>query len=273
MTWRLFPSRGRMLVFACALLAAAALSVPGVAPPRTAHAAQQTAALDAPAPPVEAGPLSYRGAWGGLHVADVTLTLRGDAEAYQGDMVIATRGLLGWAFEWVGALHSRGELTDGDRLRPLSFQRRFTESDDTGEVTIEYDSTGLAQGYEDGRLQDGIAPELRRNTVDPLAALLALRQKVLTGRRGTVVVPVYDGKRRMDINAAIDPARTTRLGGRERAVIPVRADIDPVAGFKPSQARGWAGSHLNVLFSADEQAIPLRIQVESPVGTAVLTLR
>lgn len=264
-----------MLAIAFVLLTAASFPVAGIAGSHTAgpasRSAPQTASLDPP--PVEAGPLSYRGAWGGLHVADMTLTLRGDAGAYQGDMVIATRGLLGWAFQWVGALHSRGELAADDRLKPQSFTRRFTEADDSGEVTIEYDSSGLAQGYEDGQLQDGIAAPLRQNTVDPLAALMALRQKVLNGRQGTVVVPVYDGKRRMDITAVIEPSRTTRLDGGDRLVVPVRADITPVAGFKPKQARGWAGSHLGVLFSDDDQAVPLRIQVESPVGTAVLTLR
>lgn len=278
MTWRLFPSKSPMLAAACALLAATAVPTLGLASSSSSSAAapfrpaaEQTAALEPP--PVEAGPLSYRGAWGGLHVADMTLTLRGDEEAYQGDLVIATRGLLGWAFDWVGALHSRGDVGEAGDLRPLSFSRRFTEADGSGEVVIEYDSSGVAQGYEDGRPQNAVAPHLRRGTVDPLAALLALRQEVLAGRRGPKVMAVYDGKRRMDIRADIAAPRTTRLGGGDRAVVPVRAEIAPVAGFKPKQARGWAGSHLTVLFSDDGRAVPLRIDIESPVGTAVLTLR
>lgn len=264
----LYPSSGRLLALACVILAAIALPAPGIA---TATSPTETATLDPPS--VEAGPLRYRGAWGGLHVADVTLTLRGDDEAYQGDLDIATRGLLGWAFEWVGVLHSRGELTADAGLRPQSSTRRFTQSDDSGAVIIEYDATGLAQGFEDGQPQDGVAPDLRRGTVDPLAALLALRRHVQNGRQGMVSVPVYDGKRRLDLVASIEPPRLTRVADSERRVVPVRADITPVAGFKPSQARGWARSHLGVLFSADATAVPVRIQVESPVGTAVLTLR
>ncbi len=269
----------RTFAMACAVLLFAAGTGQGIAPTRAATEPQQLEATLNPAPPpLEAGPLRYRGAWGGLHVADVTLTLRGDSQAYWGDMNINTRGLLGWAFDWMGALHARGALTRGALngeadLSPTVFERRFVQSDDSGAVVIEYDSTGLAQGFEDGEALTAIEPHLRQDTVDPLAALIGLRQHVLNGRSGMVTLPVFDGKRRIDVVATIEPQRTTRIGGTDRQVVPVIASITPVAGFKPKQARGWASSHLRVLFSADDQAVPLRIQVESPVGTAVLTLR
>lgn len=265
----------RTFAMACAVLLFAAGTGQGIAPTR---AATEPPALEAslPAdllPPLEAGPLRYRGAWGGLYVADVTLTLRGDSQAYWGDMNINTRGLLGWAFDWMGTLHARGALNGEADLSPTVFERRFVQSDDSGAVIIEYDSTGLAQGFEDGEPQTAIAPHLRQDTVDPLAALIGLRQHVLSGHSGMVTMPVFDGKRRIDVVATIEPQRVTRIGGTDHQVVPVIASITPVAGFKPKQARGWASSHLRVLFTADDQALPLRIQVESPVGTAVLTLR
>lgn len=264
----------RTFAMACAVLLFAAGTGQGIAPTRAAAEPQaQEAALDPAPPPLEAGPLRYHGAWGGLHVADVTLTLRGDSQAYWGDMNINTRGLLGWAYNWMAALHTRGTLTDSADLRPTVFERRFVQSDDSGAVIIEYDSTGLAQGFEDGEPQTAIAPHLRQDTVDPLAALIGLRQHVLSGHKGRVTMAVFDGKRRIDVIASIEPPRTTRIGSTDHQVIPVTASITPVAGFKPKQARGWASSHLRVLFSTDDEALPLRIQVESPMGTAVLTLR
>jgi len=250
-----------MLAVALAVLAASGVCGPGIA------------AVNIDPPPLDAGPLRYRGAWGGMHVADVTLTLRGDSEAYWGDMDINTRGLLGWAFDWMGVLHTRGAVTGDARLRPDAFERRFTQANDSGAVTIEYDSTGLAQGFEDGEPQNGVSPDLRRGTVDPLAALIALRQHILSGRSGIVTMPVFDGKRRIDVIATIEPARSVRVGRTDHQAVPVTATITPVAGFKPKQIRGWSSSALHVLFSADNHALPLRIQVDSMVGTAVLTLR
>jgi hypothetical protein len=188
-------------------------------------------------------------------------------------MDINTRGLLGWAFDWMGVLHTRGSVTGDAKLRPDAFERRFTQANDSGAVIIEYDSTGLAQGFEDGEPQNGVSPDLRRGTIDPLAALIGLRQHVLNGHRGSVTMPVFDGKRRMDITATIEPERTVRVGRTDHQAVPVTATITPVAGFKPKQARGWSSSALRVLFSADAQALPLRIQVDSMAGTAVLTLR
>lgn len=278
MARRIYPYGRRLLAVVCVVLALSTGSLLGIAPSVAATGRAESTLETALAPsmeppPVDAGPLRYRGAWSGFHVADVTLTLRADEQVYWGDMDISTRGLLGWAFDWMGELHARGTVSDETGLRPTAYERRFSQSDETGAVVVEYDATGVAHGFEDGKPQRDVDPALRQNTIDPLAALIALRHHVQSGRLGMVTMPIYDGKRRMDVVATIDTPRTSRINRRDVQVIPVVADITPVAGFKAKQARGWSNSRLRVMFSADDQAVPLQIFVESPVGTAVLTLR
>lgn len=220
----------------------------------------------------ETGPLHYRGNWSGLHVADVTLRLQGTDDHYSGRLDIATRGILGWAYTWFGAVYAEGDVLDGPRLRPEWFHRSYVQGDDRGTVSVAYLDGGLALGIEDGKPLNDVAPTLRRGTVDPLAALVALRRHVAAGTLGRLTLPVFDGKRRLDLRAEIGLPRTTEVVRRSHRVVPVDADVVPVSGFNRRQKGSWEASRIRILFSADGRAVPVQITIDSPYGVAVLNL-
>lgn len=271
MTRRVLTPGSRMLAVAAAVLVATATLGGVAALSALPHADTSPAAS---LPPLEAEPLHYRGALGGLYVADATLVLRGDSQVYQGDLDITTRGVLWQAFRWMGALQARGEIHDGT-LRPTGFERRFLKADDVEEMIVRYEPDGTAQGVEDGTPanHDTVPEHLRRDTMDPLAALLALRREVAAGRTGTVVLPVFDGSARLDLIAEISGPATTTVNRRRHDVIRVRATVRPVAGFSDHQARNWSSGSMRLDFTADARAIPVRITVGTPIGAAVLTLK
>lgn len=246
-----------------------AVTITTVSPSAKPTASQTTG----PKADLEAGPLRYDGYFGGLRVADVTLTLDSDTQAYETHMEIEARGVLGWFYTWRGELQAAGTLR-GDRTpAPRSFVRSWEDETDKGATIITYDpDSGIAQGVEDGDPQEQVPARLRHDVVDPLATLVAMRRMALDNRSGAVQFPVYDGKRRLDLHATLrEPVQVDITGTVVRA-IPVEATIEPVAGFSDRQRDGWRQTTLHVLFSADDRALPLQIRVHSPVGTAVMNL-
>jgi hypothetical protein len=242
-----------------ALLIAAVLALPGV--------------VRADTPPPATGDLRYDGYFGGLRIADVTLSLNGDGGGYDVHMAIDARGVMGWLYTWHGELAARGRRGEGDRIAPQSFSRAWRDSEDGGRTVVDYDAeTGLALGIEDGEPQKQVPDALRRNVLDPLATLAELRRMVLENRHGPATFPVYDGKRRLDLRAELQGARTVEVRGAAVDVAPIAATIEPVAGFSDRQRDGWRQTTLHVLFSTDDKAVPIQIRVHSPVGTAVMTL-
>lgn len=252
----------------CALVAATA-----TAPTSGFAAAGEAAAATATLPAeLATGPLHYDGHFGGLRVADVTLSLAGGEASYETRMEIDARGVLGWFYTWHGELRASGALAHGRKPEPRSFVRSWEDTSDQGATVITYDDSGVALGIEDGQPQDQVPPHLRRNVLDPLAALVEMRRLVLLDRMGPARFPIYDGKRRLDLLAEIGAPKTVDLRGVSVEVVPVRAAIEPQAGFSDRQREGWQASTLYVLFTDDDRALPVQIRVHSPVGTAVMSL-
>lgn len=235
--------------------------------------AEPSATAQALASAPTTAPLHYDGHFGGLRVADIVLTLDTDGNRYKSLMEIDARGVVGLFYTWHGELRASGALADRSRPRPHNFSRSWEDTEDKGATIITYDdATGLAQGIEDGQPQQQVPQALRRGVLDPLAALIALRRLALLEQTGPAVFPVYDGKRRLDLQADFGAPKTVELSGTPRRVIPVEATIDPRAGFSRRQEDGWRATTLHILFSADDEALPVQIRIHSPVGVAVMTL-
>ena len=85
----------------------------------------------------------------------------------------------------------------------------------------------------DGR--DPVAPDLMRDTVDPLSAALDIARHVASGD-GARILPVFDGRRRYDLH--IGPSTAARVEGPVYRGVARRLDItlERIAGFS---ARPW----------------------------------
>ncbi|MBV9587146.1 MAG: DUF3108 domain-containing protein, partial [Alphaproteobacteria bacterium] len=104
-----------------------------------------------------------------------------------------------------------------------------------------------------------LADEFRKNVLDPLSALTAIRQELRRGNRGTFTVPVYDGARRFDVIAKVLPKKD---GDH---VLNLRLTLSPIAGFKGESSDDGdpenAPRPVDVRISDDARLLPLSMRV------------
>lgn len=223
--------------------------------------------------PVQASSIHYDGYFGGLKVADVKLTLDTQPRSYDSTMDIVARGVIGWFYTWRGQISAQGTVASDGSLQPTGFIRQWNDPSKSGVVSIDFDpSSKQALGTEDGKPDDKVSAADRHDVIDPLSGLVAMQQQVLAGAKGPVALKVYDGKRRLDVTATIEPPRMIKVRDKEWRAIAMTATIDPVAGFKDRQRAGWKNSTLYVLFTDDGRALPIQIRIDSPAGAAILNV-
>jgi hypothetical protein len=101
--------------------------------------------------------------------------------------------------------------------------------------------------------------EFRRNVLDPLSALTAIRGELRRGNRGSFSVPVYDGARRFDVIGRVLPKRAGQ------PVLGLELTLAPIAGFKGETSDDGdpdtAPRPVELTISDDHRLMPLSLQV------------
>jgi hypothetical protein len=196
------------------------------------------------ASPREALSLRYRGYWQALRVLTVeSLSVR-DAAGYRMEMTIRTEGLIDLFFPWRSRTESVGIVQDGafvprrvrsdGRFRNRAY-RTTLDYLDSGEVRI------AADGLAAREPRDGVPEELRRGTVDPQTATLALISRTASSHSCAGTERVFDGRHRYDVRfvdlgtASVERSRGALYEGPARVCEGV---IHPVAGFSRSELKG-----------------------------------
>jgi hypothetical protein len=173
---------------------------------------------------------------------------------------------------------SEGELAD-DGLRPSRFA--FV-SDEKGKVKhreITYDGSGLPTPVFDPPEEDAIEvlPFERRNALDPVSALLlpVSADSNPCDRR----IPVYDGKRRYDLQLSYDREDqvTTRNKGYSGNAIVCSVHVNPRTGMRQGKFTTMLQQRDNTRIwlaeiEGESLYIPVRIQVRTPIGAAVMDI-
>ncbi|MBF0393949.1 MAG: DUF3108 domain-containing protein [Alphaproteobacteria bacterium] len=206
----------------------------------------------------EARPLRYQAWWGGFHAADMVLDL-GEPDS---SLSIVTRGLLGRLMpSRIEALAKRG-------AEALSWRYRSNGGGEERRVAVVYPAGRAAKVVEDlpGPPAEALPIALRSGVVDPLNALNLMRRDVAGGRQ-SFVLPIYDGRRRLDIQA-----RVLGEGRRnKRPTIELHLEADTHAGFNRRQRALWDGGAARVSLDA-ATLLPLRIEVAALVLTLTTRL-
>ncbi|MBF0375635.1 MAG: DUF3108 domain-containing protein [Alphaproteobacteria bacterium] len=210
----------------------------------------------------EARPLRYQAWWGGFHAADMVLDL-GEPDS---SLSIVTRGLLGRLMpSRVEALAKRG-------AEALSWRYRSNGGGEERRVGVVYPAGRAAEIVEDhpGPPAEALPIALRSGVVDPLNALNLMRRDVAGGRQN-FVLPVYDGRRRLDIQAKVLGEGSRRVAGGKRPTIELHLEADTHAGFNRRQRALWDGGAARVSLDA-ATLLPLRIEVAAFVLTLTTRL-
>lgn len=222
----------------------------------------------------------YTARWAGLPAGDIDLRLDDSADSYRSEIAIRTAGLPRWFTRFRGTAISEGGLSALGLAAPGRYDATYDLRSRKGKrISVRYRPDGAdtvaERGPEDSSEKFLLEPAQRTGVVDPLAALSQMREAVRNGlaQRGGFTIPVFDGKRRFDVEERSFTAETRDIAGRERRVLHLDLLLHPIAGFKDSDPEGNpddSSRALDVYFSDDEALIPLRLEVKIAWLTTVV---
>jgi len=236
--------------------------------------------------------LLYDVMFGGLHVADVVVSMSQTADSYDSSLAMRTRGMAESFQDFRADMSSQGGFVEL-RPAPSVHTRAWSSPKVASEMTMRYDPlngmsqaverlyhpvTGAALTPEDMPWNNRRAPKpvpenLRSGAVDPVAAFIAARRAVLESGQKEVRVPIYDGRRRYDIVSTVGKPRTATIKDLTRDVIPVTSKVEPVFGFEPDAEDRMRESSGRTFFSNDERFIPIQIVLSNDLFSSVMNLR
>jgi hypothetical protein len=200
-----------------------------------------------------------------LPAGDIRLVLRDDPAGYRDEIAIRSEGLA-WLFtKFRGTATAEGRLAADRPPSPNHYEERYDlRKARDKRLSMQFAARAGAvfaeRGSEDSSKKPQLADDLRKNVVDPLSALTAIRHELRRGNRGSFTVPVYDGARRFDVIARVLPSKSNN----ER-VLHVRLMLSPIAGFKGETSDDGdpenAPRPVDVAISDDARLLPLSMRV------------
>jgi len=224
--------------------------------------------------------LHYTSRWAGLPAGEIEIRLDDRPDSYRSQIAIWTAGLPRWFTRFRGTAISEGGLSPLGMAAPGRYDATYDLRSRKGKrVSMRYRQDGgetvAERGPEDSSEKFLLEPAQRTGVVDPLAALSRMREAVRNGlaRRGGFIIPVFDGKRRFDVEERSLTAETHRIAGAERHVLHLDLMLHPIAGFKDNDPEGNpddSSRALDVYFSDDDALIPLRLEVKIAWLTTVV---
>ena len=172
----------------------------------------------------------YEADWAGVPAADLRLSVHEGTDGYRNEMTIRTLGLARWVTRFHGDAVGAGRIVAGHLPKAVSFDARYDLRKRKNRILgMRFVTTGGATLAErtpdDTSRKPPLAAEFRRNVVDPLGALAAIRQQLREHPAAGFTIPVYDGARRFDAIAA-DPPK------HENGTLVLALTLKPIAGFK-----------------------------------------
>jgi hypothetical protein len=234
------------------------------------------------APSAEAGAASdlvslrYEVSWSLVPLIEIESRTRVDGAGYAMEVTMETVGLVDFLFPWRASQEARGAVAAGS-VAPTSFRSASEFRGRRQEVDLGYGPGGLDRERVEGSTVDPeqraeVPPELRRDTVDPLSAVVAVSRK-LTGE-GTCAGTsrIFDGVRRYDLSyedlgeQLVEDAE--QFGGRARLC---RARMIPLGGFwRPPDREPDSLDHIDAWWAPPwpgADPVPVRLSLEGSRGT------
>jgi hypothetical protein len=205
----------------------------------------------------------YQAYWAGLPAGQIRLTLREDGTSYRNEIGMTTEGMARLATRFRASAISQGRLA-GATAAPAQYDAFYDlRKAKDRRLALRFVARGGAavadRAPEDTSKKPPLAEEMRRNVLDPLSALAAIRQGLRDHTRLEFTVPVYDGARRFDI---VVRALQKKPGS---GVLPVELTLRPIAGFKGESSEDGdpddAPRPVALTLSDDARLMPLTMSV------------
>lgn len=227
--------------------------------------------------------LRYSATWGGGAAADIRLRLADGDGAFHNQLDIETVGLARLLSGFRARATSAGQTGD-DEIAPLAFDATYDSHKKRDKrINVHFvrrDDGSLAEEGPENTSKDPLIPaEFRRDVIDPLSCITAIRRLVREhgiepGKSFTL--PVYDGKRRFDVEGTVASTEAVRWGRRKVDALTLRLLLRPVAGFDHESDDGYKPDantrELVVTVTNDARAIPVRMSVPIAYVPAIIVL-
>ena len=205
----------------------------------------------------------YALTWAGLPAGHVRLMLHDGADGYRDEIAIGSEGLPRLVTRFRGTAVSDGKFAAGGAPSPARFDANYDlrkRKDRKLRMNfVARDGAIIAErGAEDTSRKAPLKEQFRRNVLDPLSVITAIRNAVRRGET-SFTIPVYDGARRFNAEARVLP-RNPRDPGIHLALL-----LRAVAGFKGESSDEGdpddAPRPVSLTLSDDAHLLPLSMSV------------
>jgi hypothetical protein len=228
--------------------------------------------------------LVMQGWWGGFKGADIEFTSDETSNTWQGRFAVHGAGIVRWLTKLEADAGGHGAMGPVSALPQSYFQHVVSnKSERTVELAFRGDPplgarlsdreiyVNPAKQARDPEAVPDLPEEQRRATMDPISAILSLGRRVAAGDK-RFTLPIYDGRRRFDLDVTLTGPGQHRLIGQWRKTIDAIAIVHPIAGFNAYHRRWWSDAKFDA-FIDPATALPLQIRSSSFVATVVLTAK
>ena len=206
----------------------------------------------------------YHAYWAGLSAGDIRLVLRDEPSNYRDEIAIRSAGLPRLITRFQGTATAEGRLAADRPPEPSHYEAHYN----LRKARDRYLNMPFAKragaviaerGPGDTSKKPPLAEDFRKNVLDPLSALTAIRDELRRGNRASFTVPVYDGARRFNVVALVLPKKDS-----VRA-LHLRLTLAPIAGFKGETSDDGdpdnAPRPVDLTISDDARLLPLSVEV------------
>lgn len=174
----------------------------------------------------------YHVYWAGAPAAELRLSVHDGADGYRNEIAIRAEGLARWVTHFRAVATASGRLVSGFLPAPASFEARYDLRKRRDRILsmrfVGRQGVRIAErGPGDTSRKPELKEEFRRNVIDPLGTLAAIRQQLRDRRGGDFAIPTYDGARRFDVVAHEETKADDKQG-----VVHLALTLRPIAGFK-----------------------------------------
>jgi hypothetical protein len=229
-------------------------------------------ALAAPAAHAEDAAACYDASWAGVPAAKLRLSVHDGPDGYRNEIGIETLGLARWATKFHGNATGIGRLVPEHLPSPQTYDSHYDLRKRKHKVLsmrfIAEDGATVAERQpDDTSRKPQLAEKFRRNVLDPLAILAAIRQRLKEHPEAGFTLPGYDGARRFDVVTRAPPHRAD-------GIIHLALTLHAIAGFKGESSEDGdpddAPRPVDTTFSDDQRLMPLSMTV--PIWYLPLTV-
>jgi hypothetical protein len=227
--------------------------------------------------------LRYSATWGGGAAADIRLVLDESNGTFHNRLDIETVGLARLLSGFRVRAISTGQ-TDIEDVAPQVFDAVYDSRKKRDKrINLRFvqraDGATAEEGPENTSDDPVIAAEFRRDVIDPLTCITAVRRLIrergIDRHRGFTLA-VYDGKRRFDVEGSVASIEKVRWGESSIEAMSLRLLLRPVAGFDGETEAGYQPDahtrEVHVSVTNDDRAIPLQLSVPIAYVPAVVSL-